>query len=127
VKSARAEIDIAKPSDAVWAVVSDFGGLANWVPVIDSCLLHGADRVVVTERGAVTERLESSDEDRRVLVYRIVEGHPATFHRATITVIPSNNDSHVTWEVELEPDELAGPMQQAYQGFLQALKTYVGG
>ena len=43
---ARAEIDIDRPADDVWAVVGDFGGIAGWMPGIESCKVDGDDRVI---------------------------------------------------------------------------------
>ena len=37
----QASIDIDQPADAVWAVVSDFGGIGTWMPGIDACPRRG--------------------------------------------------------------------------------------
>ena len=55
---ARAEIDIERPADEVWAVVGAFGGIASWMPGIESCVVDGDDRVIKTMGMEVTERLE---------------------------------------------------------------------
>ena len=34
---ARAEIDISRPPDEVWAVAGDFSGIGQWMPGIESC------------------------------------------------------------------------------------------
>jgi len=44
--SATNEIDIDRPADDVWKVVRDFGGLAAWMPGIDSCRVEGDDRIL---------------------------------------------------------------------------------
>ena len=43
-------------------------------------------------------------------------------HRATISIEPEGSGSHVTWAVEVEPDELLGLFLPVYEGALQALK-----
>jgi len=124
--TARAEIDIDRPADEVWAVVGDFGGIANWMPGIESCAVDGDDRVIKTMGMEVIERLERRDEERRELVYAIVGGVPVINHRATITVVPQGSKSHVTWDVEVD-DEMTDILHQMYQQSLQALKDHVSG
>ncbi|HUC36187.1 MAG TPA: SRPBCC family protein [Acidimicrobiales bacterium] len=124
---ARAEIDIAKPPDEVWAVAGDFGALADWMPGVESCVEDGDDRILKMLGMTVTERLESRDPEARSIVYAIVGGVPVGNHRATITVSETAAGSHVTWDVEVEPDEMTDLMHQTYQGALQALGKHLGG
>ncbi|MHB8328421.1 MAG: SRPBCC family protein [Acidimicrobiales bacterium] len=124
---ARAEIEIAASADTVWAVAGDFGGLGEWMPGIESCRVDGDDRILGLMGMEVTERLERRDEAERVLVYRIVGGVPVGNHCATITVNPHGEGSRVTWDVEVEPDDMTGMLQGMYQQALQALKAHVGG
>jgi len=127
VGKARAEIDIDKPAAAVWAVTGDFGGLAGWMPGIESCVVDGDDRILKMMGMEITERLERRDDDERSIVYGIVGGVPVENHKATITVVPNGDGSHVTWDVEVEPDEMTDMMHQIYQQSLQALKDHLGG
>ncbi|MHB8438739.1 MAG: SRPBCC family protein [Acidimicrobiales bacterium] len=122
---ARAEIDLDNAPDAVWAVVGDFGGLDKWMPGVESCRLDGDDRVLAMMGMEITERLERRDDDERVLVYRIVGGVPVDNHKATISVHGSGAGSHVTWDVDAEPDEMAGLMQGMYQQALDTLKKHL--
>jgi carbon monoxide dehydrogenase subunit G len=127
VGKARAEIDINKPADAVWAVAGDFGGIGGWMPGIESCVVDGDDRILKMMGMEITERLERRDDEAREIVYAIVGGVPVGNHKATITVTPEGNDSHVTWDVEVEPDDMTDMMQGIYQQSLQALKDHLGG
>jgi mxaD protein len=124
--TARAEIDIAKPADEVWAVAGDFGGIASWMPGVESCVVTGDDRILKMMGLEITERLERRDEDERTMVYGIVGGVPVGNHRATITVAPTSGGSHVSWDVEVEPDTMTDLMYQTYQGALSALKEHLG-
>jgi uncharacterized membrane protein len=124
---ASAEIDIALPADEVWAVAGDFGGLADWMPGVESCVVDGDDRILKMLGTQITERMESRDCDARTLVYRIVGGVPVGNHRATISVSEAPGGSHVEWDVEIEPDEMTDPMHQTYEGALRALKEHLGG
>ena len=124
---ARAEIEIAKPVDAVWAVIGDFGGIAAWMPGIESCVVDDDDRIIAMLGLEVTERLERRDEDTHELVYRIVGGAPVEDHKATISVVASGDGAAVTWDVVVTPDDMAGLMQGMYQQALGALKEHLGG
>jgi carbon monoxide dehydrogenase subunit G len=127
VGKARAEIDISKPADAVWAVTGDFGGIGGWMPGIESCVVDGDDRILKMMGMEITERLIRRDDDSREIVYGIVGGVPVGNHKATITVVPDGDGSHVTWDVEVEPDDMTEMMQGIYQQSLQALKDHLGG
>ena len=123
----HAEITINKPADAVWAVAGDFGGIGDWMPGIESCVVDGDDRILKMMGMEITERLQRRDDEAREIVYGIVGGVPVGNHKATITVIPEGNDSLVTWDVEVEPDDMTEMMQGIYQQSLQALKDHLGG
>jgi carbon monoxide dehydrogenase subunit G len=123
---ARAEIDIDRPADEVWAVAGDFGGIGNWMPGIESCAVDGDDRVLKMGGMEIIERLERRDEERRELVYGIVGGVPVINHKATVTVTPEGKRSHVTWDVDTD-DEMVDMMHQVYQQSLQALKDHLAG
>jgi mxaD protein len=127
VGKARAEIDIDKPADAVWAVVGDFGGIGDWMPGIESCVVDGDDRILKMMGMEIIERLERRDDDAREIIYGIVGGVPVGNHKATITVVPDGDGSHVTWDVEVEPDDMTEMMHGVYQQSLQALKDHLGG
>ena len=123
----HAEIKIDKPAAAVWAVAGDFGGIGDWMPGIESCVVDGDDRILKMMGMEITERLERRDDDAREIIYGIVGGVPVGNHKATITVVPEGNDSLVTWDVEVEPDDMTEMMQGIYQQSLQALKDHLGG
>jgi mxaD protein len=124
--TARAEIDINRPADEVWAVVGDFGGIGDWMPGIESCHVDGDDRVLKMGGMEIIERLERRDDEEREIVYGIVGGVPVINHKATITVTPDGKNSHVTWDVDVD-DEMLDMMHQVYQQSLQALKDHLSG
>ena len=120
------EIEIARSADAVWAVAGDFGGLAGWMPGIETCTVDRDVRTVETGGMEIGERLVSRDDAARVLVYGIVSGPaPVDKHEATITVTPAGGGSHVTWAVDVEPDALLGLFTGIYQQSLEALKAHI--
>jgi len=120
-------IDINGSPDAVWALVGDFGGLADWMPGVESCRLEGDNRILDTMGMTITEQLVGKDEVARAITYAVVDGVPVESHRATVTVTPSGDGSHVTWVVDASPDEMADLMQSVYQQSLEALKATVEG
>jgi hypothetical protein len=76
--------------------------------------LEGDDRVVTFAMGGVaTERLVTADDDRRRLVYDVVESPlGASHHRATVEVVEAGGGAtgcRVVWTADVVPDEL-GPL-----------------
>ena len=120
----QASIDIDRPADAVWAVVGDFGGIGGWMPGIDACRVEGDRRILDTMGMTITEALVKKDDAARALTYTIVDGAPVERHQAVITVTPRGDGSHVTWDVDAEPDAMAEVMTTVYQGSLDALKAH---
>ena len=123
----NAKVAIDRPADEVWAVVGDFGGIGEWMPGIDSCRVEGDDRIIETMGMTITEHLVKKDDTARALTYSIVEGAPVERHEAVVTVTPDGAGSVVTWDVDAEPDDMAGLMGTVYQGALDALKVHVEG
>ena len=125
--SATNEIDIDRPADDVWNVVRDFGGLAAWMPGIDSCRVEGDERILEMMGMELTEKLVRLDEGARTLVYGIAKSPmPIEHHEATNAVTPvDDRSSHVTYTVDVAPDSMTEMMSNAYAGALQALKARV--
>jgi mxaD protein len=125
--SAQAAIDIKRSPDEVWATIGDFGGIADWMPGIESCRVEGENRILAMTGMEITERLVSNSDDARTQTYCIVSGVPVESHQATITVTADGAGSRVTWDVEAQPDEMTGVMQGIYQQTLDALKAKLEG
>jgi len=121
---ATVDTTIDKPADDVWAIVRDFGGLTKWSPGIESCRVEGEDRIIAMSGMEVTEHLFRLDDDARVLVYGVTAGAPMEHHRVTITVKPKDDQSHVTWHVDVKPDEMVAFMTDMYGKGLASLKNY---
>jgi carbon monoxide dehydrogenase subunit G len=120
----QVDITIDKNADDVWAIIRDFGGLPKWSPGIETCRVEGDDRIIAMSGMEITEHLFRLDDDARVLVYGVTAGAPFEHHRVTITVSPEGDNSHVTWDVEVKPDEMAPMMKDMYGKGLAALKKY---
>ncbi len=121
-------------ADEVWKILADFGGLASWMPGVDSCEVEGegvgAVRNVSLGGAVVKERLEALDEQARSLSYCIFEGPiPLLNHLSTIVVTEEGNGTcSVSWSAAFEtpegvPEEaIEAALGGAYGGALNALK-----
>ena len=91
--SGKAEASIAKSPDDIWKVLSDFGGLADYMPGIDSCTLDGDVRTVGTMGIVVKEQLREQDDAARRVSYSVIESPMDNLvsHLATITVEPGKS------------------------------------
>ncbi|MBW2269533.1 MAG: SRPBCC family protein [Deltaproteobacteria bacterium] len=133
------EEDYAASAAVVWKRLADFGGLASWMPGVESCETEGdgigAVRKVVMGPVQVVERLEAFDDAGRSLSYSIAEGPmPVENYLATIRVQEAGADAcHVDWTASfdlpdgLSEEQLAPGLQGAYGGALKALKPLVEG
>jgi carbon monoxide dehydrogenase subunit G len=122
-----AEIDVDGTPEDVWALVGDFGGIAGWMPGMESCRVEGENRILETMGMTITEKLLARDDATMAITYAIVDGVPIESHQATITVTAAGAGSHVTWVVDAAPDDMADLMQGVYQASLEAVKANVEG
>jgi carbon monoxide dehydrogenase subunit G len=124
VAKGLAEASIDRAPNDVWNVVRDFGGLANYMPGVDSCTVDGDVRTVGTMGIEVKEQLRELDDDTRRISYSVIESPMGnmTSHLATIGVDAEGGGTHFTWAVEVEPDELLPLFQGIYEQSVVALK-----
>jgi hypothetical protein len=124
----KAEVKIASPPDEVWELVGDFGGLAEWMPGIESCELDGDVRALQTMGLEIHEQLKERDAAARRISYAIVKSPmPLEHHLATISVAEDGDGSIVTWAYEVRPDEMVGAFGPIYEQSLQAVKARLEG
>ena len=120
----RAEAKVAASPQEIWALVGDFGGLADWMPGMDACELDGDVRKIHTMGLEIHEQLKERDDDARRISYSIVKSPmPLEHHLATITVAEDGDGSFVTWAYEIRPDEMVGAFAPVYDGSVQAIKA----
>jgi carbon monoxide dehydrogenase subunit G len=120
----KAEVSIDRSPDDVWKLLREFGGLADWMPGIESCTVEGDVRTLQTMGIEIKEQLRSLDDDGRRISYSVVESPMGNLesHLATISVDPDGSGSHVTWAVEVVPDELLALFLPVYEGSVVELK-----
>ncbi len=122
--SGKAEVSINRSPDDVWKVVREFGTLDEWMPGIDKCSLDGDVRTLDTMGIQIKEQLRSLDDAGRRVTYSVIDSPMGNLesHEATIAVDPEGSGSHLTWSVEVSPDELLGIFLPVYEGSVVALK-----
>jgi len=121
----KSEISIDTNPDEIWKVIRDFGGLAQYMPGVDSCTLDGDVRTLQMMGIEIKEQLRAIDDDTRRLTYSVVESPMSNMvsHEATIAIDPEGSGSHVTWTVDVEPADLLPIFQGAYDNAVAGLKT----
>jgi carbon monoxide dehydrogenase subunit G len=122
--SGKAEISITRSPDDVWELVREFGGLAEWMPGIDGCTVDGDVRTLDTMGIQIKEQLRSLDDDARRMSYSVVESPMGNLesHVATIGVDPEGEGAHLTWTVDVVPDELLPLFQGVYESSVVEIK-----
>lgn len=101
-------IEIAAPPDAVWAIVKDFGGIANWNPALTKSegkggVDSGATRTITLKNGGqLEEGLDYYSDDEMTYLYRLnkekVDVLPVSSYTSEITVKPgADGGSTVKW------------------------------
>lgn len=94
-QKAEAKATVAAPPDVVWKIAGDFAGIGAWHPMVKGVkakggTVAGAERVLVLEKGEITDGLDEVDAARRSLSWRLntenVEALPVSFYTITLTV-----------------------------------------
>ena len=121
---AKAEASIDRLPNDVWNIVRNFGGLADYMPGVDSCTVDGDVRTVGTMGIVVKEQLRELDDETRQISYSVIESPMTNMvsHLATISVDAEGGGTHLTWAVEVEPDELLPLFSGVYEQSVVALK-----
>ena len=125
----KAEVSIDRSPDEVWKLVREFGGLDEWMPGVETCVVDGDVRTIGLMGIEIKEQLRGIDDSARRISYSVVESPMGNLesHLATIAVEPEGNGSHVTWTVEVSPDELLGLFVPVYEGSVVELKKKIEG
>ncbi|MGO9874484.1 MAG: SRPBCC family protein [Acidimicrobiia bacterium] len=123
--SGKAEASIARNPDDVWKVLRDFGGLADYMPGVESCTVDGDVRTVGLMGIEVKEQLRDLDDDTRRISYSVIASPMTNLvsHLATIAVDAEGDGTHLTYSVDVEPDDLLALFLGTYEGSVVALKA----
>jgi carbon monoxide dehydrogenase subunit G len=120
----KAETSIDRSPDDVWKLVREFGGLETWMPGVESCVVDGDMRTIGLMGMEVKEQLRGRDDAARRFSYSLVESPIGNLesHLVTIAVDPEGSGSHVTWTVEVAPDDLLPLFLPIYESSVVELK-----
>ena len=127
--SGSTEISIDRNPDDVWKLLREFGGLAEWMPGVETCTVTGDIRTIGLMGMSIKEQLRSRDDANRTISYSLIESPMDNLeaHTATIAVTPEGSGSHVTYSVDVTPDELLGIFLPTYEGSLKEIKKKLEG
>ena len=127
-------VEVAAAPAEVWSLVGDVCSIADWHPVIASCIEEEDERasyrILQTEDGGVLrEQIVEVDDDARFYTYSILEGPlPVRGYRSTLSVAPGSEDGHsvVVWQSDFSSEgmgdeEAAGIIAGIYDAGLEAL------
>ncbi|MFV0257420.1 MAG: SRPBCC family protein [Acidimicrobiales bacterium] len=109
-------------ADRLWALVSDFGGIADILDGVASCSLDGegvgAIRSIPAGGGTVRERLDELDPDAHRLTYSIVDGPmPFVDYSATMAITEDGKDAcTLTWTGSFQPDGIPADKAERLAG-----------
>jgi carbon monoxide dehydrogenase subunit G len=120
----KAEISIDRSPDDVWKLVREFGGLEQWMPGVESCVVDGDVRTIGMMGIEVKEQLRERDDAGRRFSYSLIESPMGNLesHLVTIAVDPEGTGSHVTWSVDVRPDDLLALFLPIYESSVVELK-----
>jgi hypothetical protein len=112
--SLHQDIHLDTSADAAWAAVRDFHAVhVRLAPgfVVDS-LSDGIDRVVTfASGGTARERLITVDDERRRLVYSVVESRLGlAHHQSSVEIIDAADGCRLLWTTDVLPDAVAPTM-----------------
>ena len=103
--------EVAAPLGRVWEMVSNFGGIARWHPLVERCESEGqgvgAVRRVFFRDWHAVELLEVLDAANHVMQYRVTDGsRPETVNvcgRIALTQLLNGNTA-IEWSAWIEDD-----------------------
>ena len=123
--SGISEVSIATNPDNVWKLIRDFGGVADYMPGIDSCTVDGDVRTLQMMGIEIKEQLRELDDDTRRFSYSVIASPMDNLvsHDATVAVDAEGDGTHLTWSVDVVPDELLPLFQGAYDSAVTAMKA----
>lgn len=111
---------IQASANEVWKLVSNYGELNQFVEAIETCTSDGSIRTLTLQDGGVVkEKLQSLDNETRVLTYTIEESPmPISNYTGTMRVRRlKENQSEFIWSSEFDvPDESADEIKGALEG-----------
>jgi carbon monoxide dehydrogenase subunit G len=113
---------IDRPADDVWALVTDTGNIADWLPGVDKSTQDGDVRKVHVGEMVIEEQIITNDGDLRRMQYSIVGGAPVESHLATIDVIEDGDGAILIYACDVAPDDFAPILDATLAAGTQAIR-----
>jgi hypothetical protein len=122
----RREVELAIDADRAWAQLRDFGKAGElFAGVLTGCRRAGDVRTVTFANGIeVSERLLSTDEQDRRLVYTVLDG-PFSQHRASMQITARRDGCTFIWISDFLPDETAATTLPLIEAGCRAIKRNI--
>lgn len=126
---------LAFPTDAVWWLIGDFGGLHRWHPQVRGLDLSWEGRIRTlhyVDGGRAVERLEARNDAACRYVYALVDGSlPLQACRSRIEARAEGQHCLVSWASDFEvigsnAGEIEAVMRKMHVNGLEALTTVLG-
>ena len=112
--SIRKELVVGADPATAWDALRDYGAVHERIApgLVTDTQLDGEDRIVTFFNGSMArERLVALDDDRRRLVYAVVESPLGLRHHQASAEIHDTGDatggSRFVWTTDLLPDDVA--------------------
>jgi len=104
-------IPVDTTPEQAWEALRDYGAVHERVAagfVTDTELIDDVRTVTFVNGAIARERLVSLDDDRRRLVYAVIDSPLHAAHQqAVVEVVPDGNGSIIRWTTDVLPDEIA--------------------
>jgi hypothetical protein len=129
VASILKDIIIEADPDEVWDALRDWGALHRRLApgFVADTRLDGADRIVTFTSGLVVrEVLVDLDDERRRLVWSVVDG-PYTHHNGVAQVHPEGRHTRFVWAADFLPNARAAATERAMEEGLIVIKRALEG
>jgi hypothetical protein len=96
-------VELAAAPGAVWSIIGQFN--LDWHPLVTRVRLTGPGsgqlrRIETRDGREIVERLEETDNARRVYRYTLVAGIPASHYTGVIEVTPKGGGCVAQWQVQ---------------------------
>lgn len=121
----RKTIDINANTEAVWAKISDIGGISKLIGILADSKAEGDARVCnLAGGGTLNEAIISVDADLHRVVYSITDSPlNLSFHVASMEVEPTPSGARFIWTTDLKPDAASAQMEPMMEAACKDMQT----
>jgi Polyketide cyclase / dehydrase and lipid transport len=123
--SIHVETQIAVAPELAWDALQDWAAVHERLApgFVTDARVDGDSRIVTFFTGTtLTERILAVDDERRRLVWSIIDG-PYAHHNGAAQVIDHNGSTLFAWTTDLLPDETADRTRELMERGLDVIKA----